>query len=191
MNAQWRLFVAALQFVTHGPVPARAATRLVPLAGIVVGVAGAFVYWLGAQLWPTNVALVLAMLATADARVAGGAALYRVFFLLIKDNALMALSAAKVPFALPEYLTLGLIMIAGQAARWRRGNTSRAAFNSWPVESSRVPLSGLENTNTPTKDADKKVHTEDYQETDVWFKTEGDWKIAHVHYSAVPKPAKH
>ncbi len=42
-----------------------------------------------------------------------------------------------------------------------------------------------------TQDADKKVHTEDYQETDVWFKTEGGWKIAHVHYSEVPKPTKH
>jgi hypothetical protein len=26
---------------------------------------------------------------------------------------------------------------------------------------------------------------------DVWFKTEGGWKIAHVHYSEVPKPTEH
>jgi ketosteroid isomerase-like protein len=42
-----------------------------------------------------------------------------------------------------------------------------------------------------TQEADKKVHSEDHQETDVWFKTDGGWKIAHVHYSDVPQPAKH
>jgi hypothetical protein len=44
MNTPWRLFVAALHFGTRGSVPPRAAARLVPLAGIVVGAAGAGVY---------------------------------------------------------------------------------------------------------------------------------------------------
>ncbi|HWJ33694.1 MAG TPA: nuclear transport factor 2 family protein [Steroidobacteraceae bacterium] len=42
-----------------------------------------------------------------------------------------------------------------------------------------------------TQEADKKVHSEDHQETDVWFKTDAGWKIAHVHYSDVPVPTKH
>jgi ketosteroid isomerase-like protein len=41
------------------------------------------------------------------------------------------------------------------------------------------------------READKKVHTENYQESDVWFKTDAGWKIAHVHYSAAPKPVMH
>ncbi len=40
------------------------------------------------------------------------------------------------------------------------------------------------------QEADKKVHTEDWQESDVWFKTDRGWKIAHVHYSAAPAPAR-
>jgi hypothetical protein len=42
-----------------------------------------------------------------------------------------------------------------------------------------------------TQEADKKEHTEDHQESDVWFKAGGGWKIAHVHYSDVPVPTKH
>ena len=41
-----------------------------------------------------------------------------------------------------------------------------------------------------TQEANKTVHTEDHQETDVWFKGTDGWKIAHVHYSDVPPPAK-
>jgi ketosteroid isomerase-like protein len=41
-----------------------------------------------------------------------------------------------------------------------------------------------------TREANKKVHTENYQETDVWFKTAAGWKITHVHYSAAPTPKK-
>jgi ketosteroid isomerase-like protein len=37
-----------------------------------------------------------------------------------------------------------------------------------------------------TKKADQKVTDEVNQETDVWFKTAGGWKIAHVHYSDAP-----
>jgi ketosteroid isomerase-like protein len=38
---------------------------------------------------------------------------------------------------------------------------------------------------------DKSVTDEDFQETDVWFKTAAGWKITHVHYAPAPKPAKH
>jgi ketosteroid isomerase-like protein len=34
-----------------------------------------------------------------------------------------------------------------------------------------------------TQGTDKKVTDEVFQETDVWFKAAGSWKIAHVHYS--------
>jgi ketosteroid isomerase-like protein len=40
------------------------------------------------------------------------------------------------------------------------------------------------------REANKKVHTENWQESDVWFHTDGGWKITHVHYSAAPKPVK-
>jgi ketosteroid isomerase-like protein len=40
-----------------------------------------------------------------------------------------------------------------------------------------------------TVGADKKVADEIYQETDVWFKTAGGWKITHVHYSHAPHTA--
>ena len=129
MSSQWRLFLAALRYVTHrsdcpgdavDDFPPRAATRFLPLVGIVVGLFGGGVYWLAAQLWPTNVAVVVSMLATVlvtpDARGGRFGVLYWVFVVFVKYNALMALSAASVPFALPSYLTLGLIMIAGQAA---------------------------------------------------------------------------
>jgi adenosylcobinamide-GDP ribazoletransferase len=146
VNSQWRLFLAALRFVTRRPasvagsvdgVPPHEATRFVPLVGIAVGLVGAGAYWLAAEIWPTSVAVVASMLATVlatanfnesssstdqagaamlDVRHGSFGTLYWVFVLLIKYNALMALSAASVPFALPAYLTLGLIMVAGQAA---------------------------------------------------------------------------
>jgi ketosteroid isomerase-like protein len=37
-----------------------------------------------------------------------------------------------------------------------------------------------------TKKADQTVADEVFQETDVWFKTAGGWKITHVHYSDAP-----
>ena len=40
-----------------------------------------------------------------------------------------------------------------------------------------------------TKKADQTVANEVFQETDVWFKTAGGWKISHVHYSDAPVPA--
>ena len=38
-----------------------------------------------------------------------------------------------------------------------------------------------------TQDPGKPIVNEDYQETDVWFKLNGAWKITHVHYSPAPK----
>jgi cobalamin synthase len=125
MKTQWRLFMAALRFVALGSaaaldsydgVPVPNACRFIPVAGVVLGLAGAAVYWLSAQLWPTSIAVVLSMLAMVDVRLGKSTTLHRVFFVLIKYNALMALSSAKIPYPLPEDLTLGLIMICGQAA---------------------------------------------------------------------------
>jgi len=100
-----------------------AALRLTPLWGALIGAAGGGVYWFAAQLWPTSIAVVLAMLATTllsagkdSARTAADTGLVGfVFALLVKYNALMALSAASLPFAAPPNLALGLIMIAGLA----------------------------------------------------------------------------
>ena len=42
-----------------------------------------------------------------------------------------------------------------------------------------------------TRATDTKVTDDAYQETDVWFKVAGGWKIAHVHYSpATPATPK-
>lgn len=104
------------------------APRFTPLLGVLIGAAGGGVYWLGAQIWPTSIAVVLAMLATALLSASSGAEslagartprselLAIVFALLIKYNALMALSAANLPYRLPANVALGLIMIAGQAS---------------------------------------------------------------------------
>ncbi len=101
------------------------APRFAPLAGAAVGAVGGAVYWVGSQVWPTSVAVVLSMLATEllGARTAAGAgkrgeragSTVFVFGVLIKYNVLMALSAANLPFALPANLALGFIMIAGHA----------------------------------------------------------------------------
>jgi ketosteroid isomerase-like protein len=40
-----------------------------------------------------------------------------------------------------------------------------------------------------TLEANKKMTDELFQETDVWFKAAGGWKVAHVHYSNAPAPA--
>jgi adenosylcobinamide-GDP ribazoletransferase len=113
------------------------APRFSPLLGVVIGAAGGAVYWLGAQLWPTSIAVVLSMLATAVMpggalenavprqptgeitgadRVRGFGTVGFVFGLLLKYSTLMALSAASLPFAVPANVALGLIMICGHAA---------------------------------------------------------------------------
>ena len=104
--------------------PLQTAPRFMPLWGMAIGAVGGGVFWLGAQIWPTSVALVLSMLATAflsadseaAARVAHVSAVGFMLVLLLKYSVLMALSTANLPFAVPANLALGLIMIAGQAA---------------------------------------------------------------------------
>jgi adenosylcobinamide-GDP ribazoletransferase len=110
MNLQWR--------------PLQTAPRFMPLWGMAIGALGGLVFWLGAQVWPASIAVVLSMLATARLSADSGAATRAgnvsmvgfILALLLKYNALMALSAANLPFVLPANLALGLIMIAGQAA---------------------------------------------------------------------------
>jgi adenosylcobinamide-GDP ribazoletransferase len=123
VSLQWRLLMAALHYVIPGPRPndddiqPREAVRFIPLAGILVGLLGGFVYWLAAQIWPASVALMLSLLATA--MVTGDInqrSVVWLFVLLIKYNALMALSAANVPLPLPDDSALGFIMVAGHAA---------------------------------------------------------------------------
>ena len=134
MSTQWRHRVTAPRFT--------------PLLGVFVGAVGGGVYWLAAQLWPTSIAVILSMLATtllsagssAGTGVAAGAGprvsaadsglVSFVFAIFVKYNALMALSAANMPFALPANFALGLIMIAGQAS-------SRALLISVPVPPAR------------------------------------------------------
>ena len=117
--------------------PFLTAPRFLPLVGAAVGAVGGGIYWLGAQLWPTSVAVVVSMLATTllSVRVGGAVdatvgtpgdavgtpvpglgSLGIVFAVLLKYNALMALSAASLPFPLPAYVALGLIMVAAHAA---------------------------------------------------------------------------
>jgi adenosylcobinamide-GDP ribazoletransferase len=123
MSTQWRHPVTAPRFT--------------PLLGIFIGAVGGGVYWLAAQLWPTSIAVILSMLAAAllsaaaaDTRAPSLGTLGFVFALLVKYNALMALSAANLPYHLPANLALGLIMIAGQAS-------SRALLISVPAPPAR------------------------------------------------------
>jgi adenosylcobinamide-GDP ribazoletransferase len=69
-----RLLAVALQFLTRLPTPRLAnwqaqwltdCVRYFPLVGALVGMLGAAVLWLGAQLWPAYLAALLAMAATA------------------------------------------------------------------------------------------------------------------------------
>ena len=102
------------------------APRYTPLWGVLVGALAGAAYWLSAQIWPTSVAVFMAMVTTellgswprmGDSPRAADSSMVRVVFMvLVRYNALMALSAANMPFALPGNVALGLIMIAGQAA---------------------------------------------------------------------------
>ena len=88
MSLQWR--------------PLQTAPRFMPLVGMAIGALGGLVFWLGSQVWPTSIAVVLSMLAMAllcaDSEAATlGTSRDRVGFvlaLLLKYDALMALSAA-------------------------------------------------------------------------------------------------
>jgi adenosylcobinamide-GDP ribazoletransferase len=145
MITKRRLFLTALRFCARLPAGFKgadvvypgAAARYVPVVGALIGAVGGAVYWLGAQLWPTSIAVVLSMLATAvlpggtpanavseqpmsettrNVHVPGFGTVGFVFALLLKYNVLMALSAASLPFAVPANVALGLIMICGHAA---------------------------------------------------------------------------
>jgi hypothetical protein len=92
--------------------------------GILVGAISGGIYWLAAQFWPSSVAVVLSLSATAllsgslseDSSARFPPRWSDVFVLFITYNALMALTAANVGFTLPANVALGLIMICGQAA---------------------------------------------------------------------------
>jgi adenosylcobinamide-GDP ribazoletransferase len=102
----------------------RATGPLAPLIGALIGVLGGAIYWLAAQIWPSSVAVIVSMAATALLTTPIRSALpatrldvmIGVLCLLIKYNALMALSAAKLPFAVAPNVPLALIMICGYAA---------------------------------------------------------------------------
>jgi adenosylcobinamide-GDP ribazoletransferase len=101
----------------------RVTGQFAPLLGILIGILGGAVYWLAVQIWPSSVAVILSMAVTAvlttEFRSMPAARLdllSRVLCLLIKYNALMALSAAKLPFAVPANVPLALIIICGYAA---------------------------------------------------------------------------
>lgn len=102
----------------------RVPAKYLPLAGIVVGAIGGGVYWLAAQLWPSSVAVVLSLFATTMLSERLGRDSFAdfhpswtdLFALLVAYNALMALTAANLGFPMPANLTLGLVMICGQAA---------------------------------------------------------------------------
>ena len=95
-----------------------------PLIGALIGALGGAIYWLGVQIWPSSVALIVSMAATAllTARIRIALQATRldvmigVLCLLIKYNALMALSAAKLPFAVAPNVPPALIMVCGYAA---------------------------------------------------------------------------
>jgi hypothetical protein len=110
---------ARLAGLARGPKTATFA----PLIGALIGVLGAAAYWLSAQVWPSSVAVILCMALTTWLSTGPTSAPpsrfdlgVRLFCLLIKYNALMALSAAKLPFAVPPNVPLGLIMICAYAA---------------------------------------------------------------------------
>ena len=118
MSTAWRPLLSALRCARRVP------ARYLPVAGMLVGVIVGAVYWVAAQFWPSSVAVVLSLFATALIGGTGSEdsiskfqpAWLDVFVLLIKYNALMALTAANLPFSVPANLALGLIMVCAQAA---------------------------------------------------------------------------
>jgi len=101
----------------------RVSGQFAPLLGILIGALGGAIYWLAVQIWPSSVAIILSVGATAllttefrELPATRLDLLGRVLCLLVKYNALMALSAARLPFAAPPNVALALIMICGYAA---------------------------------------------------------------------------
>ena len=108
---------------------------LEPLIGAGIGAVGALVYWLAARWWPSSVAVALALFATsmlgADLDPAVGAAdrratLVAVFVVLVKYDALMALTSARLPLDLPGDATLALVMVASAASSHALAMTAAA-----------------------------------------------------------------
>jgi cobalamin synthase len=118
MRTAWRPLLSALRSVKRVP------ARYLPVAGMLVGTIGGAVYWVAAQFWPSSIAVVLSLFATAliggtgseDSMAKFQPAWLDVFVLLIKYNTLMALTAANLPFSVPANFALGLIMVCGQTA---------------------------------------------------------------------------
>ena len=117
-----------------------------PLLGIAIGALGGAIYWLAVQFWPSSVAVILSIAATAllTTEFRGLPAtrldlLGRVLCVLVKYNALMALSAAKLPFASPANLPLALIMIAGYAASFALLVSVMATRAREPAPTAREP----------------------------------------------------
>jgi adenosylcobinamide-GDP ribazoletransferase len=102
----------------------RVTGQFAPLIGALIGILGGVIYWLAVQIWPSSVAVILSMASTALLSTEMRGVMpatrldvsIRALGLLIKYNALMALSAAKLPFAVAANVPLGLIMICGYAA---------------------------------------------------------------------------
>lgn len=73
MRHEFHLIFTALMFYTYIPTPSwvradsadlAAASRYLPLVGLMVGGIGAAVFWLGQLIWPMSVAVLLSMAAT-------------------------------------------------------------------------------------------------------------------------------
>lgn len=118
MSMKWRQAVLAPPSMRLVP------ARYLPLVGVLLGAIGGAVYWLAAPLWPSSVAVVLSLFAIAwlsgnmsENSFARLSLLWTdLFVLLVKYNVLMALTAANLGFSVPANVTLGLIMVCGQAA---------------------------------------------------------------------------
>jgi len=92
-----------------------------PLVGVATGALAGIVYWIGAQVWPTSIAVVLSMLANrtdlcgAGARTANLGLATFVFCRPGEVQCADGAVSASLPYHLPANLALGLIMIAGHA----------------------------------------------------------------------------
>ena len=119
MSTGWRRFPAAPRFTA--------------VAGLLTGAAGAIVYWASTQIWPASIGVVLAMLImsvlSGRTAMAEFGAVGVIFALLAKYNALMALSAASLPYRLPANAALGLIMMAALAASRALALSARPVAN--------------------------------------------------------------
>jgi hypothetical protein len=100
-----------------------APTRFASLVGLCIGAIGGALYWLAAQLWPSSIALSMSLLVvgflTTELRLAAALkldVLSQIFYVLLKYNALMALSAAKLPFPAPANFAVPLVMFCAYGA---------------------------------------------------------------------------